>query len=193
MSKRRPRTPIGVRGRYCAIMRTAFVLGAEFGYSLPFHDGFSSLEVGTPNTGCPNPAFTCATGLSKILTIGPRLGWGGFDGWLIYATGGYANARIESRSVLATAPFTQFDDLRQNRGGWFAGGGIDYVAWRNTVFGDVVLGVEYQHLDFGTIRMVSSGDPIGVFTNARDISTRADLVRARLTFMHNWGILSGKL
>jgi outer membrane immunogenic protein len=166
------------------------VFGAELGYSLPFRDGISSLTLGAPNTGCPNPAFSCGAGISKIFTAGPRLGWGGFDGWLIYATGGYASARIESRSVLATAPFTQFDDIRVTRSGWFAGGGIDYVAWKGSLFGDVVLGVEYQHLDFGNVRLFSPGDPIGVVTNARDISSRADVVRARLTFMHSWGSLA---
>jgi outer membrane immunogenic protein len=172
---------LGIQWQYSNV-----VLGAELGYSGPFRDGISSLTLGTPNTGCPNPAFSCGTGLSKIFTAGPRLGWAGFDGWLIYATGGYAYARVESRSFLATAPFTQFDDIKAKRGGWFAGGGVDYVAWRNSLFGDVVIGVEYQHLDFGTIRMFSPGDPVGVFTDARDVSSRADIVRARLTFMHSW-------
>jgi outer membrane immunogenic protein len=167
-------------------------LGIQFQYSnivLGVEGGFSRVwserrVIGTPQTGCPSPALTCLAGLNNIFTIGPRLGIA-FNNWLFYGTGGYASGRIESQSF-TNATGLQVERVRVRDNGWFAGGGIDYMLMRNTLFGDVIVGVEYQHVDLGTTTIFSPIDPVAGGPNLRNITASADIARARLTFKPSW-------
>jgi outer membrane immunogenic protein len=141
----------------------------------------NELETGTPNSGCPNPAFTCQASLDRLWTVGPRLGVVLGNYWLPYVTGGYASGRIRSRSF-TTATGVVFDDLSKNDNGWFFGGGLEYAipVSANWAF---VLGAEYKHIDLGTTRFLSVGGVLD--TNSRDIKTSADVVAARLSIKMN--------
>jgi outer membrane immunogenic protein len=157
----------------------SFVLGIEAAWFDNFNGG---AITGSPPSGCPNPIFTCQAMLSSIWTVGPRAGFVS-NNWLLYGTGGYANGDIGTRSVL-TATSAVFDNLSARQGGWFAGVGVEYAAWKTASFTGIV-GVEYQHIDLGTDRFFSPGDG-GVFgVNTRDIKTTSDLVRLRLSLKFN--------
>ena len=77
--------------------------------------------TGSPNTGCPNPAFNCAAGLASVFTVGPRLGYA-FRDFFLYGTGGYASGEINT-SALSVRGIQ--DDFSKRRDGWFAGAGVD--------------------------------------------------------------------
>jgi outer membrane immunogenic protein len=154
---------------------TNFVLGIEAAWSTPFDN---ALVTGSPQTGCPNVAFTCRSSLTEIFTVGPRAGYAWND-VLLYGTGGYAEGKVRSLS-LATATLVQFDDVSRRKDGWFAGVGVEYAAWKSGNISGII-GVEYQHVDLGSTRLFSPGDGNVFGTNTRDISSRSDLVRLRLS------------
>jgi outer membrane immunogenic protein len=160
-----------------------FVIGYEGAGIVPF-DG-ERLSAGTPNTGCPNPAFTCQAGIRNLYTLGGKLGWAPTDYWLIYGIGGWARGEVRSRSF-ANANGSLFDELVVKNNGWFAGAGIDWVVNRNK-WVDLIIGVQYQHVDLGGVTFLSPGDlfsPLGI--NRRDVSSiTADIVTARLSVKWN--------
>jgi len=98
----------------------------------------------------------CAAGLCAIplaATYEQKVPWFGtvrgrlgvaWSGWLIYATGGYAYARLETDAFAgvpgALAAFTEHD----NRNGWAAGTGIEVAIAPEWSFR-----LEYLYLDFG--------------------------------------------
>ena len=155
-----------------------FVLGVEgSGVFLS-----SDLEIGSPQSGCPDTAFTCQASVDQLWTVGPRAGVVVANNWLVYGTGGFASGRVRSRSF-TTATGVVFDDLSHRDSGWFIGGGLEYMFanWGNHAW---IFGAEYRHIDLGTHRFLSvSGVPD---TNTRDIDTTVDLVAARLSLKWNW-------
>jgi outer membrane immunogenic protein len=158
---------------------TSLVLGVEAAWFGKFN---GDEATGTPLSGCPNAVFTCQVGLDSVWTVGPRLGWAQ-NNWLIYGTGGYANGNVKTRSF-TTATGVVFDDFGARHGGWFAGVGVEYALWKSPGV-DAILGIEYQHIDLGTVRLLSPADG-GVFgVDTRDVSSTADLVRARLSIKTN--------
>jgi outer membrane immunogenic protein len=159
------------------------VVGIEYAYS-----GIGSTNAG--NVGCgPNPtlaAGTCVVNTNSLQTLGGKLGWAGWNNWLVYASGGYAQARISS-SFIVTATGVPFDfSNRQTQGGSYAGVGVDYVLWKGG-FADLIVGAEYQHIWINTQFHASSADgfaPLGI--NGRNIGADEDLVRAKLSVKFNW-------
>lgn len=141
----------------------------------------NELVTGTPNSGCPNVAFTCQASLDRLWTVGPRLGVVWASNWLPYVTGGYASGRVRSRSF-TTATGVVFDDLSKNDDGWFVGGGLEYAIPMNANWA-LVLGAEYKHIDLGTARFLSVSGVLDI--NSRDIKTSADVVAARLSIKMN--------
>jgi opacity protein-like surface antigen len=110
--------------------------------------------------------------------------WLAWNDWLLYGTGGYANGNIKARSFV-TATGAVFDDFGARHGGWFLGGGLEYAIWKGSAF-DAIIGVEYQHIDLGTARLLSPADG-GVFAlDTRDIGTTANLILATLSLKGNF-------
>jgi len=134
----------------------------------------ASLSGGGPIDGsasCPNPSFRChVNDVDRIFTIGPRVGWAA-DRWMAYGTGGYANAKIVTDTPFV-ATGVAFDSTSSHHRGWFVGAGVEFILARN-----LVLGVEYQHIDLETLRHDGPG------VDARDLDADLDLVRARLSFL----------
>ena len=121
-----------------------------------------------------------------VVTYGGRLGWA-MDKWLVYGTGGGAtNGGVDSKLVSGAG--ATFDTTVAPRyKGWYAGVGTEYMLSKGS-FADVIVGVEYQHIDLGTQYNASSADnfspsPPGV--NGRSISLKDDLVRFRLSLKTN--------
>lgn len=118
---------------------------------------------------------TCASRIDSIWTVGARLGYA-WDRWMVYGTGGYANGKVYTK-IINTATGSMFTDTDQRQGGWYAGVGAEYFLTKFWM-SDVILGLEYQHIDLGTERHF---DTIGAGYDS-DYRAKADIVRARLVF-----------
>jgi lipid A 3-O-deacylase len=106
------------------------------------------------------------------LMLTPRLGYV-FDRWLGYGKAGFALTDQTTKEVNNVST-TEVDSLR---GGWVAGGGIDYA-----LTDCIILGAEYQHILVGSITQSGGTPPSnGNFKLQSDIDTLA----ARLNFKFN--------
>jgi outer membrane immunogenic protein len=167
-----------------------FVLGYETAGVIPID---SRLGNGSPNAGCPNPAFTCRAGIMNMYTVGAKVGWSPMptNDWLIYAVGGWAGGEVRSRSFNAAGSTV---DLLQQKSdnGWFAGVGVDYVVNR-TPWADLIIGFQYRHVELGGQTFVSPVDlfsPLGA--NRRDLSSdNADIITGRVTVKFNHPMWEG--
>jgi outer membrane immunogenic protein len=163
----------------------AWVLGVEAALSGCFHECRSVSGVNTsPLFGGPNQLFEHK--MTNLFTVGPRIGYA-WDRWMIFATGGWASANLKSsRCVVNSAagcdgPGSNFNGASRNNDGWYAGGGFDYMVHKGSLV-DVILGVEYQHYDVKDQRAFCGLPGCGAATSADyDLSSKGDLVRARLT------------
>ena len=102
---------------------------------------------------------------------------------LIYGEGGWAHTDFEAR--LSTLANPVFDDASIGARGTYWGVGFDYMAWTMPHFA-LILGLEYQRINFGTQTITSALDtpafspcPPGNF--CRNISATEDIFRIRLT------------
>jgi outer membrane immunogenic protein len=157
----------------------SFVVGVEAGYTT---DGDKAVEQGF-GVGA---AGDSVTKMSNIFTVGPRLGYIPHSKVMIYTTGGYARADIQSKDVLR-ATGADLQVWKETHNGWFWGGGVEYL-----LSNYAMIGLDYKRLDLGTehhcFQLAGGvGTPICNFTNTneRDIKATADIFSARLTF--KWG------
>ncbi|MEO1709798.1 MAG: outer membrane beta-barrel protein [Pseudomonadota bacterium] len=153
------------------------ILGGILGYQRQF--GFLVLGVETTFSGvldadststCPNAGFTCEAELGSIFTAGGRIGLANNIA-MIYFTGGYANAGVETN----TTDGVLVDPVDERLDGFYIGGGVDWQPIKNLVFG-----IEYRHYDFDASTLVSGRLP-GV--DDRNIGLEADSVMARMTWL----------
>jgi hypothetical protein len=93
---------------------------------------------------------------------------------MIYAQGGYANARIEETVTLGGVVVS---GSKASHGGWYAGGGVDWYVTR-WGWSDVILGVEYRHFEFDSRTHNDIAGPAFNKTFDADV----DMVLAKLTF-----------
>jgi outer membrane immunogenic protein len=119
--------------------------------------------------------------INTLVTAGVRLGYA-WDRWLVYGTGGWAQANLSGSYTLAgVTVFPAFSDASTNPG-WYAGGGAEYMLAKGSL-ADVIVGVEYQHFDLSARnQFVISPDPTA-FSFSGD--ARGDIVRARLSIKWN--------
>jgi outer membrane immunogenic protein len=136
-----------------------FVLGVETSGLIADLNGTSA---------CPNPAFACSSDIDWVWMIGPRVGYA-FNNWLVYGTGGYALASIESTTVSGAL----FDSSHERHGGWYLGGGLEWGITKS-----LSLGVEYKHIELDDEVHISSRLP-GI--DDRSVDASIDVVQARLT------------
>jgi outer membrane immunogenic protein len=162
-----------------------FVLGVEAAVDETLN-GEDTGSSGACVSFTSTPNMQCRTSFSELVTVGGRLGWTPASLWLLYASGGFASAHVESKlrglnTVGAIqAGSNHFDDSdRQN--GWYVGGGIEFA-----LAPDVIVGAEYQHIDLGG-EQVNTEAEAGFNSTygaraGRDIDVTANLVRARISF-----------
>jgi len=95
--------------------------------------------------------------------------------WLIDVKGGWAGATSE-QNVNAPA-FTALNS--QSSGGWTLGGGMDYAVWQN-----LILGIEYDHIDLGysnfTAPLSNGGIPPFIVSNTSRLT--ADQIAGRISY-----------
>lgn len=174
------------------------IVGGKIGYQYQMgwvvvgvDAGISSLiDATTPNGpvgggpgGCTaNAGQLCQVRISDgIKTVGGKLGVA-WNEWLFYGEGGGAWSQVQSQYF--TPSSNVFDPVSQNRTGWYAGGGIDHVLLRSSPL-DLIVGVEYRHVDLGSqfVQSVADGGPNGA--NSRVIGAKEDSVLGRLTLKWN--------
>jgi outer membrane immunogenic protein len=152
-----------------------WVLGIEGAYNRLLNKDYNQ-SIG-PSADCfPAGAdVTCASRIDQIWTVGPRLGYA-WNNWMVYGTGGYANGKIYGK-FLTTSTGALATDTVERHGGWYAGVGAEYFLTKFWM-SDLILGLEYQHIDLGTVRHL---DTIGLGDDV-DYNATVDIVRARLVF-----------
>jgi outer membrane immunogenic protein len=155
------------------------VLGVEAGISSLIDQSVPAGPVGGGPGGCTaNPGQLCQVRISEpISTVGGKLGFAWND-WLFYGEGGGAWSQVQSQYL--TPPANLFDPISQDRSGWYGGGGIDHVLLRSSPV-DLIVGVEYRHVDLGSAFAAS---PNGI-VNSRVIGAKEDSVLGRVTLKWN--------
>jgi opacity protein-like surface antigen len=107
-------------------------------------------------------------------TARARIGYAA-NGWLLYATGGYAYARLETDASAVAGPATATFTLRETRNGWTAGTGIEVEfapRWSARL--------EYLYFDFGNTS--SSLVLTGLPTITDDAHLTMNVVRGGVNF-----------
>jgi outer membrane immunogenic protein len=168
----------GVQGGYNYQMGR-WLVGLEG--DLDYFRSAGSTAISGPGPGGAPAAFTASVRTDWQFTLRPRLGVVAGN-WLLYATGGLAVTDVRANWSFAqpAAPAAESASASSLRAGWVVGAGVD------TGFaGRYTLGLEYLHVDFGT---VSTGSGVivvggvGPVTNPvnQTASLQADIVRLRV-------------
>jgi len=91
----------------------------------------------------PSPLFpkldTTANRVNWLTTATGRVGYA-WDGWLVFATGGWAGADVKLTLFDQSAAVSASDSQWVN--GWTAGGGVEYMLWDG-----ISLGAAYTYAD----------------------------------------------
>jgi outer membrane immunogenic protein len=166
------------------------VAGAEVGAFTPFNTKFAT-STPTPAPGAPPCSFgtgaQCQVTVGSVTTAGGKIGLAWQD-WLIYGVGGSAfNAGVASQVIFAGLPIETSSSATAK--GYYVGGGLDYLLLKTT-FGDLIGGIEYQHIDLGNVLVLSSSNGFlacapGPNCAQRNIGTREDVVWGKLTVKFN--------
>ncbi len=168
----------GVLGLHGGIQKQwgQWVLGAEFAYNWlgrdwARHNGY----------GVDFNSFADAR-VRSYWTAGGRLGWAFSPNLLAFVNGGFASGSVQTRLVnIATNVENPAFDTSVTQNGWYLGGGLEYMVWKN-----IILGVEYQHVDLGSGFHCLATTCGLTSTNNHDVKTTVDVARARLSYLFNW-------
>jgi outer membrane immunogenic protein len=167
-----------------------WVVGGHIGYQYQFglivlgvEGNWDSMFRDKPgNTTCPNVALNCNVAVDDVLSIGGRVGLAQGH-WMPYLTGGYANAALHYNTSLKTPfPFLSTEEARTRNGGWYIGGGFDWI-----VAPSWTVGLEYRHYEFDSTSVETwttqptQGQPIERLTQ----SATSDSIMSRVTW--KWG------
>lgn len=111
---------------------------------------------------------TVSSDMNWVATLGPRLGYAGFDRTLIYVNGGVAWADIDyghTHTHLVPQPFLHAFNGSETRTGWFIGVGLERAFWDR-----FSAKVEYNFIDLGSkdVTLASPGSSV-VFNFAEQI------------------------
>jgi outer membrane immunogenic protein len=135
--------------------------GAQIGYNWQFGSFVAGFETDFQGSNLKGSlvapcaaAFCVPAGLSASYsqsipwfgTARARLGYAQ-DSWLIYATGGYAYANLETNAVATAGPLVASFSQREIRSGWTVGAGIEVGLAPNWS-----AKLEYLYADFGNVR-----------------------------------------
>jgi outer membrane immunogenic protein len=155
-----------------------FVLGIEGGWD-GLGNSFSSTIGGGFGAPCGFVAITesCQSRIRDIGYVGGKVGYA-WDRWMVYGTGGYAQARIETQGVF-NATGVPFSLAAADHGGWYAGAGVDYA-----VLDYLILGITYKHYEFDSKQhncVICFTGPV----DFRNVSAKADAVMGRVSFKFN--------
>lgn len=156
------------------------IFGGHAGFNFQWNQLVLGVEVAGSWTGldgsslCPNPAFVCRTEFDRMFRAGGRAGLA-LNNWLIYATGGYANVRVDTDT---TPVFFGFGDTDNHRG-WYAGGGVEYGVTQN-----LIIGVEGFRVSLDS----RTHAPAGGLTITRNVDPDFSVIQGRISWKFGpWG------
>ncbi|MBI5319409.1 outer membrane beta-barrel protein [Bradyrhizobium sp.] len=162
------------------------VLGIEGDYSgLTLDNKWPAVNAGA-NASCVQQlaplAISCRGRIDELWTVGARIGFTPASQWLLYGTGGYASAKLDT-SVFNRGTGLEIGRSGLRHDGWYAGAGVDYALTSNWI-----LGFEYRHVELDTRRHFDDyfGGCCIVTPETRDMKGKLDIVRARLTYKFGW-------
>ncbi len=130
--------------------------GAEAGYNWQTGPLLLGLEAdfdvsglrGSRTAPCPPLCGASAASYTQKLpwfgTLRPRIGYS-VGNWLLYATGGYALAQLDTNATAAFGSFFAADNRSETRNGWTLGGGVEVAFaphWTAKI--------EYLYVDLGS-------------------------------------------
>ena len=186
------RVDFGVFGTSFASVNNAFhgiTGGAQIGYNWQFNSFVVGLETDFQGNSlkstltAPCPAAICAPlGLSATYsqsvpwfgTARARIGYAQ-DNWLIYATGGYAYASVDTNATATAGLLAATFSANDIRSGWTVGGGIEVGLSRNwSIKG------EYLYVDLGSAR--TTWNFVGIPPINNDSHITMNVVRAGLNY-----------
>lgn len=153
------------------------ILGGHIGYNKQIGNWVLGIEASLSGSNadgkasCPNMYYECTSELNWLLLAGPRLGYA-FDRTMVYATGGYALASVNTSTIPAINGYSK----DQDHSGWSIGGGIEHQITPN-----LVLGAEYVHVELGT-----ETSTVPSYAD-REITPDLDIVRGRLSYKFGGG------
>jgi outer membrane immunogenic protein len=126
----------------------------------------------------PQPLGSASSTIDWYGTVRGRAGWSSGP-LLLYGTAGLAYGRVDLSSSLSNAPVALSAQTSSERAGWVAGGGIGYLWTPN-----VVLNLEYQYVDLGSINLASSAGTFpAVSTQSASANGRFQVVTAGLSWL----------
>ena len=153
--------------------RGRLLLGAEADFQ------FANID-GSLSTNCP--AGLCGVPLSASYeqkvpwfgTVRGRIGYAQ-DTWLVYATGGYAYARLETNATASAGGATASLSQDDTRNGWTVGGGIEVALTPHWS-----LKAEYLYMDFGSATTTWSVPGLPTLTD--DTKLNMNVVRTGVNY-----------
>jgi outer membrane immunogenic protein len=135
------------------------------------------------NTGLSDGLTTASTNadVNWYGTVRGRLGWSQGPA-LFYGAGGLAYGRVDLNSSMSmpAVPLSLNTQTSSVRTGWVAGGGIDYHWTAN-----VILGVQYQYVDLGSVNLASSVTTFGpnALTQSANAHAQFQVVTAGISWL----------
>jgi outer membrane immunogenic protein len=137
---------------------TGVLGGAQLGYNWQTGPAVFGVEADIQLTGMRGTlqAPTCVAAVCGVTTnasYSQKLPWFGTvrgrlgyaqDSWLIYGTGGYAYARLETEASATAGAASVNLSREETRSGWAVGGGVELAFTRNWT-----ARVEYLYVDLG--------------------------------------------
>ncbi len=162
------------------------VVGGEAGILASFGEKFAS--VTSPGTGAgltcglAFPGQICQARVGGVLTYGGKLGVAWSD-WLLYGVGGGATGSLRSQIDLVGAglsPGLADYTPSASASGWYAGGGVDYMLFKSKPF-DVIVGLEYEHVELGAVQQYSSNNGFSPGYDQRALGAKLDAVLGKAT------------
>jgi outer membrane immunogenic protein len=165
--------------------------GVQIGYN--WQTGLTVLGVEADFQGSgvrgnlSTPCLPLFCGIPLTATYGQKMPWFGTvrgrvgvasNAWLIYVTGGYAYARLDTEASAVAGPATASISLNETRNGWTAGGGIEVAlaaGWSAKL--------EYLSLDFGRSSTTLTFAGLPAITD--DAHFTMNVVRAGLNYRFN--------
>ena len=154
-----------------------WLLGVEFAYNWLGNDYATHAGYGV------DPTLNPGARVRNLWTVGPRVGWipMSMPNTLLYVTGGYARGHVDTVAItVATGAINPVFNTSANQNGWFVGGGIEYMLMQN-----VILGIEYQHIDLGSTLHCLATTCGFASTNNHDVDAQVDKITARLSVKLN--------
>ena len=154
----------------------------------PFGTGTCRNNPNVPHSTLLN----CVGKITDVWTVGPRIGWVINNFWMVhnimpYATGGYAFGNFDNKKICGTVGPTAVNGCFNGAGigtaqevgqgssdGWFVGGGLD---WK--IADHVVVGIEYRHVDLGTVTVANIEPVTGTFIGHDRVRGDSDMLMLR--------------